>query len=95
MARLNSRSAYYMYVPKIVFDQVCSLIPDEEYNGRVYLTYRGTNMGGEMRLSSSMANADVLTHSKAICASAGTLLMSQLAVRSMLVTGGHIIAEGV
>ena len=60
MARLNSRSVYYMYVPKIVFDQVCSLITDEAYNGRVYLTYRGTNMGGEMRLSSSMANADCI-----------------------------------
>ena len=60
MARLNSRSTYYMHVPKVVFDRVCSLITDEEYNGRVYLTYRGTNIGGEMRLSSSMANADCI-----------------------------------
>lgn len=60
MAKTNCRHAYYMYVPKKIFDTVCNKCALPGYAGRLSVTYRGTCEGGELRISAAMANGDLV-----------------------------------
>lgn len=60
MAKTNCRHAYYIHVSKKFFDMVYDMCATEEWGKRLSITYRGTNEGGELRISAAMADGDLV-----------------------------------